>query len=82
MPLLPAVRLAALTHGPRRYSHASQDHDNAHWLAPFDPAHDPSDPKADFPTHLADPQLHEYPQSGGTWSEDGVLRGGFVRPAF
>lgn len=52
------------------------DHDNAHWLAPFDPAHVP-DPRRDFPTHLADPGLHEYPQSGGTWSEAGVLRGGF-----
>ena len=55
------------------------DHDNAHWLAPFDPQHGPSDPTVDFPTHLADPALHEYPQSGGTWSEQGVLRGGFVR---
>ena len=54
------------------------DHDNAHWLAPFDPDHDPSDRERDFPTHLADPMLHEYPQSGGSWSKDGVLRGGFV----
>ena len=52
------------------------DHDNAHWLAPFDPTHTPN-AKVDFPTHMADPARHEYPQSGGSWSEGGVLRGGF-----
>ena len=52
------------------------DHDNAHWLAPFDPSHVPDD-NVDFPSHLAIDGVHEYPQSNGSWSEEGVLRGGF-----
>ena len=35
------------------------------------------DDDVDFPAHLAIDGVHEYPQSNGSWSEEGVLRGGF-----
>jgi hypothetical protein len=50
------------------------DHDNAHYLAPFDPHHSPDHPEVDFPTHL-DPAGRN---GARRWSaEHGVLSGGF-----
>ena len=56
------------------------DHDNAHWVGPFDPARGPSEPELDFPPMPNQPSSRTTtasPHAGhSVWDAAGIIRDG------